>query len=192
MNRTEIVQKYIDKYKYKSFLEIGVDTGVNQVMIKCDYKVGVDPEALAPQYVTHAMTSDDFFKQNKEKFDIVFVDGLHHADQVYKDIINSLAFLNDNGTIVCHDMSPTEEIYQRVPRETRIWNGDCWKAFVQLRAERNDLEMFTINTDWGCGVIRKGKQTKLKLMEEINYKNLDINRVKWLNLITVNDWLERI
>jgi len=192
MNRTQIIQAYIDKYKYKSFLEIGVCDGINQKLIKCKSKTGVDPDPIDKQATSHIMTSDEFFKQNKETYDIVFVDGLHHAEQVYKDIINSLDVLNEGGTIVCHDMAPIEEVHQRVPRETRIWNGDCWKAWVQLRTERNDLDMFVVDTDWGCGVIRKGKQTKLKIVEPFTFENLQINRKKWLNLISVNEFIKII
>ena len=32
-----------------------------------------------------------------EKFDLIFIDGLHHADQVKRDFENSLRCLNDNG-----------------------------------------------------------------------------------------------
>ena len=193
MNRTQIINALIEKYNYKSCLEIGVNNGVNFRGVDCKEKIGVDP-APTPEgeaYTTHKMTSDDYFLTNTRKFDIIFVDGLHHSDQVYKDIKNSLKHLNKGGVIVCHDMSPVEEIHQRVPRETTIWNGDCWKAFVQLRTESN-LEMFVVNTDWGCGVIREGNQTKLQLREELTYENLEINRKKWLNLISVEDFIKRI
>ena len=89
-------------------------------------------------------------------------------------------------------MNPINEIHQRVPRETMTWNGDCWKAFLQLRTEHNDLEMFTVDTDWGCGVIRAGKQPKLKVVEPLTYENLEINRKKWLNLISVDEFIKRI
>jgi len=187
MNRTQIINALIEKHNYKSFLEIGVDTGVNRQQVNYKEYVGVDPNKHTP--ATHHMTSDDYFFSNTRKFDIIFVDGLHHADQVFKDICNSLDHLNEGGTIVCHDMSPIQEIHQRVPRESQIWNGDCWKAWVQLRTERNDLEMFVVDTDWGCGVITKGKQTKLKIVEPVTFDNLVINRKKWLNLISVNDFM---
>lgn len=188
MSRTEIINKLIEKYGYKSYLEIGVNYGVNAQGVKCAEKFGVDPRPMptGEPYTTHKETSDAFFFSNIRKYDIIFVDGLHHADQVYKDIKNGLKYLNAGGTIVCHDMNPTKEIWQKVPRETQIWNGDCWKAWVQLRSEHNDLEMFVVDTDWGCGVIRAGKQPKLIVKEPVTYENLEINRKKWLNLIEVS------
>tara|TARA_B110000967_G_scaffold139754_1_gene142679 strand:- start:164 stop:883 length:720 start_codon:yes stop_codon:yes gene_type:complete len=48
-------------------------------------------------------TSDNFFLNNREGFDIIYIDGWHEADQVYKDINNSWNSLNINGLIICDD-----------------------------------------------------------------------------------------
>jgi len=48
-------------------------------------------------------TSDNFFANNNEKFDIIYIDGSHEAFQVYKDINNSWNSLNINGLIICDD-----------------------------------------------------------------------------------------
>ena len=190
MYRFDIINKLIKNNKYKKYLEIGVNNAANINQIQCEQITGVDPEPAVANYYKscNIMTSDAFFESNTDKFDIVFIDGLHEAEQVYKDIINSLDVLNDGGTIVCHDMKPRSYEAQLVPRIQKVWNGDCWKAFVQLRTERNDLKMFVVDTDEGCGIITQGEQIKLKIVEEINYKNLVINEKKWLNLISVNEF----
>ena len=36
------------------------------------------------------MTSDTFFKNNKDKFDVIFLDGLHTYEQTIKDINNAI------------------------------------------------------------------------------------------------------
>ena len=190
MNRTDIIQLLIDKVNAKSYLEIGVSGGENFQKIRCEKKVGVDPELTSP--ATIFLPSDEFFQQNQDKFDVIFVDGLHHSDQVLRDINNSLEVLNDGGYIVCHDMNPEKEEHQIIPFQGGIWNGDCWKAFVQLRQERSDLEMFVVNTDYGCGVIRKGSQVPLKINEEINFQTFNKNRSQWLNLIEVNEFYDKI
>ena len=43
------------------------------------------------------MTSDDFFLSNKDKFDVIFIDGLHIYEQVRKDVVNSINAINDGG-----------------------------------------------------------------------------------------------
>ena len=48
-------------------------------------------------------TSDKFFKNNSQKFDVIYIDGWHEANQVYKDINNSWDYLNVNGIIICDD-----------------------------------------------------------------------------------------
>ena len=138
--------------------------------------------------------SDEFFEQNKDTFDLIFIDGLHEAEQVYKDITNALNVLNTGGTIVCHDMNPQGFQEQFVPRQVKRWNGDCWKSFLALRHERDDLDMFVLDMDEGTGIIAKGKQEKLVLDCEVTYDNFVKNRVEWLNLKPVEyllEWLDK-
>ena len=184
MDRLNIIQSLIDKCNAKKYLEVGVQGGYVFNNIKCDYKVGVDPDQSSK--ATLFLTSDEFFSKNDEVFDVIFIDGLHHADQVLRDIENSLKALSPNGYVVCHDMNPEEEIIQKVPQETGIWTGDCWKAWVQLRSKRSDLNMFVLDTDYGCGIIKFGSQELLEVNQDLNWENLVKNRVDWLNLVCTN------
>lgn len=192
MTRTELINSLIKKNNYKSYLEIGVNTpaqpGYNWVGINVELKHGVDPNVDT----TYRVTSDEFFEKHiKQKYDIIFIDGLHLFEQVYKDIINSLKCLNNNGIIVVHDCNPETEITQRRERVTSAWHGDVWKAIVKLRIEEENLEIYTVNTDEGCGIIKVGKQKTLIINEkdDINdYNFLNNNRLKALNLISVNEF----
>lgn len=85
--RTDIIQHFIDQRNFKNYLEIGCFRNENFNKIKIDNKVSVDPDPEA--HATYQMTSDEFFANNKDTFDIVFIDGLHEHSQVYKDIVNS-------------------------------------------------------------------------------------------------------
>src|ERR1035437_3216433 len=165
MTRTEIIQLLIDKFNYKKYCEIGCDRNENFININIPIKVGVDPRRGG----TLRMTSDEFFKDNNEFYDIFFIDGLHHADQVYRDITNSLLFLKPNGIIVIHDCNPISYIAQVSPKPRRwklrplgLWNGDVWKGWLRLRSEREDLEILVVDTDYGCGIVRKGHQELIK------------------------------
>lgn len=195
MKRHEIINLLINNNGYKTYLEIGLDDGVNFSKIMVDDKVSVDPskDEYSHATPTYKMTSDDFFTQNNKRYDIIFIDGLHHSDQVYKDIKNSLKYLNYNGTIVCHDMSPEEEGQQVVPRKQKVWTGDCWKAWVNIRKEQNNLKMYVVDCDWGVGVIQKSDTKDIfKTDLEINFQNLENNRNNWLNLISVEDFKKNI
>jgi len=192
MTRTEIINGLIEKNNYTSYLEIGVNTpaqpGYNWVGVNIQTKHGVDPNVET----TYKMTSDDFFEKHiTQKYDIVFVDGLHLHEQVYRDIINSLNNLNNNGIIVVHDCNPTSEITQRRERASDAWHGDVGKAIVQLRVENPNIEIYTVNTDEGCAIIRKGNQELLKInlgIDYYQYEFLEKNRKFALNLIEVDEF----
>ena len=49
------------------------------------------------------MLSDNFFKNNKINFDIIYIDGYHKGFQVLEDFKNSWNILNDNGVIIFDD-----------------------------------------------------------------------------------------
>jgi hypothetical protein len=197
LNRTKIINLLIEKINAKSYLEIGIASGGNFNQINCDYKVSVDPNPNSP--ATHNITSDLFFSDNSRwlaegfgYFDVIFVDGLHEAHQVEKDILNSLKHLSPGGFIVCHDMNPEKKEFQIVPRVSNTWTGDCWKAWVKIRSTNPDLNMYVVNTDYGCGVIQKGSQDLLDLNGlELTYENFSNNREVWLNLISSEYFYKR-
>jgi len=188
MNRLDIIQTLIDKCNAKKYLEIGVQGGYVLGNVRCDCKVGVDPDKNSR--ATIFLTSDEFFSQNQEMFDVIFIDGLHHADQVKRDILNSLIILNNGGYIVCHDMIPHYEAMQSRPQQQDVWTGDCWKAWVDLRQNNNDLEMFVIDTDYGCGVIKKGYQEVISVNQDLNWQNFVSNKNYWMNIISVEQFLK--
>lgn len=182
MTRTEIINHFIEKNNYQSYLEVGVHDGRNFDVINCKTKIGVDPDPTSK--ATIFQTSDDFFKESGYglKFDCVFLDGLHTSIQLYKDIINSLNSLNDGGTIIIHDLLPTSENCQKVPRIQGEWTGDCWLAFTWIRATRPDLTMYVIDTDYGVGIIQKGQQEPIIIEQNLTYQNFEKNKKEWLNL----------
>lgn len=192
MNRIDIINHYVKKTKAKKYLEIGVRGADCFNSITCEYKVGVDPDKSSGATIFE--TSDDFFAKNTEKFDVCFVDGMHHDDFVYRDITNALNCLNDGGVILCHDMHPTSEFIQLIPQRPDHceWCGNCWQAWVKLRQERDDLEMFVSPYDWGTAVIKRGKQEKLKIDVPITYQNFEIHKKEWLNLLTEEEFKKKL
>jgi len=196
MNRTALINSLITKIGAKSYLEIGVYDGNNLDQVICQRKTGVDPvksDWKNPEIVL-VMNSDEFFRQNEEMFDIIFIDGLHHADQVERDIKNALMCLNPNGYIICHDMNPMSEQAQAIPYKGGMWNGDCWKAFVKLRRSSEELISVVVDTDEGCGIICKGdnKAFRLTSTDSLTYENLAKNRREWLNLISVHEFYTQV
>jgi len=147
-HRWDLIDYLIKKNNYTDYLEIGCDQNQLFSKIKIKNKVGADPFSGG----NVRKTSDQFFLENNEKFDIIFIDGLHEYKQVKKDILNSTDCLNKGGIILVHDCMPDSLGKQAVPRYKMQWNGDVWKAIVDLR-QNNDLEIYTCEIDQGIGVI---------------------------------------
>ncbi|MBU2177763.1 MAG: class I SAM-dependent methyltransferase [Gammaproteobacteria bacterium] len=189
MTRTEIINWFIKKYRYHSYLEIGAYRKENFDGVNCRYKKCVDPDSSCN--ANYIMTSDKFFLANKMKWGIVFVDGLHEKHQALRDINNALKAIYNSGTILVHDCCPAHKRYQLPEKKRAQWNGTTWKAFVHLRATRADLQMFTINEDNGIGVIRHGKQD-LWPLAKIDWRKFNTHKKSILNLVEfeeINKWL---
>lgn len=189
-SRSNLINYLIGLYGYKSYLEIGVNDGVNFERVGCAYKVGVDPSDNYDK-ITFNITSDEFFAQNKDTFDIIFIDGLHLSEQVIKDIQNSLEVLNPLGTIIMHDCLPFAEGAQFRERTQNHWNGDVWKAFAHYR-KNPDLIMFTLVTDQGLGFIKKGMQDVYDVPEDPDYEFYKNNVVDLMNITNVSGALDAI
>lgn len=196
MLRYEIINKLIEKHGYESYLEIGTQGDVCLSKVRCGFKVGVDPDPVLHEEQNsdefYQMSSDEFFAQNARFFDIIFIDGKHENAQAKRDIHNSLQILNPGGAVVVHDCNPQEEINQRVPMpHVGSWNGDVWRAWVWFR-HLATLEMVVVDTDEGCGIIKKGWQSPLTGEFDISFDEFAERRKELLNLISVEEWLKSI
>ena len=185
--RWDLIDYLIQKNKFENYLEIGCDDDQLFSKVNIRNKIGVDPVSGG----NIRKKSDDFFSTNKDKFDLVFIDGLHIYEQVKKDILNSLKFLNENGMILVHDCLPDSLSKQAVPRYKMKWNGDVWKAIVDLR-QREDLEIYTCEIDEGIGIITKKKNTSIlkldKPVKKLKFKDYFNNYKEYLRIIKLSDF----
>ena len=71
------------------------------------------------------------------------------------------------------------------------WSGDCWKSIVKFRTETSEYNTFVIDTDFGVGFIKKiDKRLKpLVINTKLDYNSLVDNRKEWLNLISVDEFI---
>lgn len=198
-NRTDLLNHLIKRYSLQSYLEIGLqNVSQNFDKINCEYKVSVDPDPNAK--AAFCMTSDEFFNTgfyrlyvndaSETKFDLIFIDGLHTAEQVKKDFENSLKILSANGFIVIHDCNPQKEEHTIVPRPTKTghWNGDVYKFACQLAI--NWLSFKTVDIDNGCGVFISNTQD-YSLGDIPAWSDFDNNRKRFLNLISWEEFINR-
>ena len=187
--RWDLIEYLIKKNNYKNYLEIGCDKNQLFSKVNINNKIGVDPVSGG----NVRKTSDDFFKENKSSFDIVFIDGLHTYEQVKKDILNSVNCLLDEGIILVHDCMPDSLGKQAVPRYKMQWNGDVWKAIVDLRQQEN-LEIYTCEIDQGIGIVTKNKNTSIlkldKPISKLKFKDYFNNYKEYMRVISLKKFKE--
>ncbi len=192
--RTPIINHIIQKNNFNSYLEIGTHNGSNFDKIIIKEKIGVDPKPLKEDPKIIRISSDNFFKTNNSKYDIIFIDGLHLEDQADRDLKNSINYINDNGIIIMHDCNPPSEFHQRqnykINEKFPPWNGTAWRSYVKLRMKNKNLSMCCVDCDWGVGIIKKGKQKLYNFIEDFSYWDLHNDRKTILNLISVKQFLE--
>jgi hypothetical protein len=188
-----------------TYLEIGVrNPADNFNRILATTKYSVDPGLeFKENPVDFVLTSDEFFDQLRAgkvlqtdvRFDVIFIDGLHTAEQVDRDIKNALEFIKEDGFIVLHDCNPPTESHAREEHKYEIspamqnWNGTTWKGFMKWRSDAN-VHSCTIDTDWGVGLISKSKQIGFHttlVNEFYEFSVLNTSRKEFLNLISFDE-----
>ena len=207
MDRLDIINKIIEKNNYNNYLEIGVSGG--DVLTGCisKNKTGIDPDLdsfkTADENIKMLyIKSDDYFNTLDDdiKFDIIFIDGMHEAEQVFRDIRNSLKHIEKNGTIILHDCNPPEEYHTRSYEEYikagGYWNGNTYMGYIDAVNAFN-LDYYTVDKDWGCGVIPLINTELINLNNKRKYiipswQFFSINRKSLLKLITETEFLAKL
>lgn len=127
----------------EKYLELGIWTGdnISEVHKHCNYCLGVDnvDNRKHFDYDFKLCTTDDFFQNNKEFFDIIFIDANHTFEMVKKDFINSIKILNKFGLILIHDTDPIDQFYID-PSQC----GDSYKITNWIEENYKDLNVITL------------------------------------------------
>ena len=211
------INHLIKANKFTKYLEIGVDDPTcNFDKIICKHKHSVDPcVEFNTDDIDYKHTSDDFFNllDNGEldlpkdyKWDVIFIDGLHLANQVERDFNNSLNHLSENGFILIHDTNPPSLLHARedyvLSNGNRApWNGTVWKCVYKLNATRKDLVIHTVGDNitpdfdndicWGLTIISRGEQECCDFNNCFyEYRLFEENRDKYLNKISIEDFFK--
>lgn len=217
VNRIRAVQRALAGRSNPVYLEIGVSRGQAFQRITADVKIAVDPafklsertrelaDAKGRDTRYFETTSDAFFANEtalleRHLVDVALIDGLHTYEQVVRDVENTVRYLKDDGVIFLHDCNPPFELagrradsweeftaQQKGPLVIGIWNGDVWKAIVQLRSTRPDLVVGVLKCDQGVGFVRKGTPEStlpysVEEVEALTYADLKADRKRLLNL----------
>lgn len=202
----------------KAYLEVGVALGRTFRFLDFPRKVGVDPN-FKFDYEAHRrdgidffeMTSDDYFsdKAGSDKFDIIFLDGLHVFAQTYRDFENSIAHAHDRTVWLIDDVVPSDELSSLPNRgevrrrrremgiESGVWHGDIYKVMFAIHDFHPEYSFVTIK---GGGnpqsIVWKAKRENvipalgsMQAIEQLDYAEF-VKRKETLNLRTEEEAMQ--
>jgi hypothetical protein len=118
MNSAAVLNALLGLFEAPAYLEIGVAKGVTFHAVEARHKVAVDPyfaftdrPAPAPGCTVdyHEVASDRYFgtiADDADRFEVIFIDGLHTFEQTLRDLNNALDYLAPGGIIVVDDVVP--------------------------------------------------------------------------------------
>jgi hypothetical protein len=157
MTRHEFLAGLHERVRPRTYLEIGVNTGLSLALSRCR-AVGVDPAFTITSELDcplrlFRMTSDDFFQRHFSDdlftglpVDLGFIDGMHLSDFAYRDFMNTERIAAPTSVVLLDDMLPRDDHEAARERHTGAWAGDVFKVAEILRRRRPDLTVVPVNT----------------------------------------------
>jgi len=153
----------------RSYLEVGIRQGHSLALAQCP-SIGIDPRfELLPKFgleepgrtpPVHLFkaTSDHFFEKYDARqilgvdvVDFQFLDGMHQADFLLRDIINAEGVSGPDSIIALHDCMPID-VAMTLSRKEReatpypvvypnFWAGDVWRVIPILKKYRPEIRI---------------------------------------------------
>lgn len=197
------------------YLEIGISSGATLGAVRATRKTGVDPfprmdvRHLPRGVEVIAKESDVFFRSCSDRYDLIFVDGLHTGVQTYRDIVAAFNVLEPSGFLLVDDVLPTDEA-SALPSMAdsdekklelgiahRRWYGDTWKAVATVLRFHPEIEVRVVGNEdnvHGQAVMWRdpGSRESLKLASDaVNFMN-ELNFDDFLSRKTRLGWPQEV
>jgi hypothetical protein len=93
------------------------------------------------------------------RYDIILIDPWHSFEASLQALELGFSLLREGGVMVVHDCSPPRQEITTPQFRPGPWCGVTYLAYLEF-VFSNGLRYCTVDTDYGCGVIRKDKELK--------------------------------
>lgn len=219
VKRHEVVQSILDLFERPSYLEVGVSKGLTFHNITAARKVAVDPvfkfdfvEAQKNDHAEyHQILSDEYFGRvagNDDRFDVIYLDGMHTLEQTLRDFTNALHFLAKRGIIIIDDVKPYSyvsslrdiEIFRQMKAALKIeqkgWMGDVYRLVYFIETFHQQLRYRTVSNNHGQLIVWSARRpsTPDRMIGEIAsmpFESLILNKEP-LNLKSLDEIVEEL
>ncbi len=176
-SRSDVINSLCALFPEPAYLEIGVWNGDTFFAVRAARKVAVDPDFLFdvadaarahPGCQFHAVGSDAYFATiaaPDDRFDIIFLDGLHTFEQTLRDFTSAIRFLAPGGVIVIDDVIPNtydasipdhDRAYRlkaRLGTDELSWMGDVYKLVFFIESFFPTFTFRTTSDNHGQAVV---------------------------------------
>ena len=169
MDKSDIVNRLNRKHGFRRYLEIStletgrdfakVDAARLDVKHRLAYRWPDHHSDGAP--VTFSTPGPSSYHLVKEliaagqPYDSIFVDPYHSYAYSLVDLSGAFALLRPGGVMVVHDCGPTDPEILCPHYKEGLWCGVTYAAFIDFTLGRRELSYYTVDCDFGCGVIYK-------------------------------------
>ncbi len=169
LTKVGIIHALSKAFSYTRYLEICTSTTGNQFgeiddeafelahRMMYRWHAGFD-DGYPMEYRTDASTSGDLVQKVRTRglaYDVILVDGWHEYDNAFNDLTSALSLLRPGGTVVVHDCMPPDAEHATPKYHPGPWCGVSYEAFLDVVLATDRLSYLTVDTDYGCGIIRK-------------------------------------
>ncbi|HEX4539841.1 MAG TPA: class I SAM-dependent methyltransferase, partial [Acidimicrobiales bacterium] len=158
MDRHQFLRVVHERYRPRSYLEIGINDGLGLAQ-STTRTIGVDPDfrievELACDLELVKATSDEFFARadavswfSDGVVDFTFIDGLHIFEFALRDFMNTERLSTPASVVVLDDMLPRSASEAARNKHTLLWAGDVYKVAAVLERYRPDLTTVLLDTE---------------------------------------------
>jgi hypothetical protein len=223
MNKSDIINLLGRKHGFSSYLEICTPTtgwryaqiDRRQYRARCRLMYRCRPGASHTGGIDYPVFGDsadsaltELYQANR-RFDAVLVDPWHSYGSSIRDMELAFQLLSEQGVMVVHDCSPPSPRSADPSYRPGQWCGETYAAFIDFTEGRPDIEFYTVDTDFGCAVVRRqpsaaappivdapGREARARWQDleggqESRFRFFDSRREDLLNLSSVETFLAR-
>ena len=153
-----LIKRFHDLLSPETYFEIGTLNGETLKLSSCQticvdpfFQIKSDVAGSRPATMLFQMTSDRFFGKYNPKtlfgapVDLVFLDGLHEAETLLRDLYNIEKSCKRNSIVCMHDCVPMNEEMTGRENTGGLWTGDVWKVIPILKKYRPDIQIHTFD-----------------------------------------------
>jgi hypothetical protein len=116
-------------------------------------------------------------REKQLEYDVILVDPHHTYECSLRDLRDAYSLLRTGGALVVHDCYPPNREAACPGPGPSIWCGVTYKAFLDFVIDKSTIEYFTVDTDYGCGVVFKlSPEKRLRRSLERMFRSIELRR----------------